>query len=78
MHHSDYRLAKALQERRLEDSARHFQGSQDGWKVANQLWAVPPQRVRRWLFELGGFMIDLGVRLGGPPVAIQSGSEQSR
>lgn len=78
MHFSDYRLAKALQERRLEDSARHFQDSQDGWQVTNHLWSLPPQRVQRWLFELGGLMVDLGVRLGGPPIAIQSGSEQRR
>jgi hypothetical protein len=78
MHSIDYRLANALQERRLDEVARLHGDSQDSRQAESQPQVRPLGRLRPWLYELGGYMMAYGRRLERQSLLVQAGQEQRR
>lgn len=80
MHSIDYRLANALQERRLDEVRRVYGESHEGQQPDPRRQSWPARKLQPWLYELGGYMVELGHRLEGAhqPLVSQAGQEQRR
>ena len=75
MHSIDYRLANAMQERRLDEVARLQEYSLDFLPTEPRCQGWPSRRRRSWLLGLGGFLVEFGRRLERQALAVQASQE---
>jgi hypothetical protein len=75
MYSIDYRLANALQERRLDEAARLHEDSQDSQLAEPQRQSWPSRKLRPWLCGLGVHLIEFGSRLERQALAVQASQE---